>query len=126
MLYGKGVPGTLNMAPIKQQEQERQYDATPGKEKEQLLPAPETLAPQDKQHGEANVDEHTDDDDPPLRSDTQYGEGCQQIAAQINPAALPGSGSNGGEGNWYSKGEGKPGIKTYPEKDEPHALAPAQ
>src|SRR5690348_11324131 len=101
------------MATTKHQEQECQHDTAASKEKKYLLPAPETLATQDQQSGEANIDKHADDDDPPLRGNSQNGERCQQIIAYSNPAVLPSSSPDGRERNRYGKSEGKPGVKSY-------------
>src|SRR5260370_13803133 len=48
VIEGKAVPGTLDMTAPKYQEHECQHDTAASKEKEQLLPAPETLAAQDR------------------------------------------------------------------------------
>ena len=126
MLSGKSVPGILDVAAIKDQKQEGDDNTSASEDEEDLLPAPEALTTQDEQHGEANIDEQTDKQHPPLRGNAKYGERCQQIIAQVNPAALTGGCPDGRERNGYGKGESKPGIKAYPEKDEPHTLAPTQ
>src|SRR5258708_34206988 len=102
------------MTAPKYQEQECQHDTAASKEKEQLLPAPETLAAQDQKCGEADIDQQTDNQNPPLRGDTKYGERCQQIIAKLNPAALPSSSHHGSERNLYGKSHANPRVKADP------------
>src|SRR5260370_22301660 len=81
VIEGKAVPGTLDMTAPKYQEQECQHDTAASKEKEQLLPAPETLPAQDQKCAEADIDQQTDNQNPPLRGATKHGEHCPQIIA---------------------------------------------
>src|ERR1700716_3792600 len=99
MLGGKRIPGMLDISTIKEQEQEGQHNTSAGEEKEHLLPAPETLPTQDQQCGESDIDEQADDANPPLGRNAEDGEGCQEVAAQIDPAILPGGRPDSGQRN---------------------------
>ena len=71
-MNGEAVPGALDLATTKQQKQERQDDTPACEEEEHFLPAPKTLTSQDQECSETDIDQQTDDENPPLGGDTQY------------------------------------------------------
>ena len=114
-LADEDIPCSGDMAAARDQEDRRDQDAAARKQEGELLPAPVSLATEDEQCPERDVDERAEDEHPDRLGDR---------GRDVIENARAGDAADRLERDRDREGQSEPGVEPDPEEDQPDALAP--